>query len=111
MKDQATPRPWEIISDKNLPIGHPAFHNQIRIVNYETKKLICLFRVEDESNAKLIVKAVNSNDELVKALESILITPLLTTDHEKLDGTHEISFTISMDALNKAKKAISKCQE
>lgn len=95
---QATKRPWQ------------ARGNYLQVGNTHEDILICKCFDNAIANAAFIQKAVNCHDGLVEALESILITPILVTDNEKLDGTHIVSFTISMKTLKEAKKVLSKAE-
>lgn len=70
-KDQATPRPWEYkilsqYSKNNISIGK----NNFCIINSGVSESGEVFGVLKESDARLIVKAVNCHDELVEALKS-----------------------------------------
>lgn len=106
---QPAPRPWhrDGFNLTTIIIKENGNYRNLLDCRYDSKTSL----EEAISNSSFIVKCVNNHEKLVEALRSIIITPLLTSDNEKLDGSHEVSFTISMECLNKVKKALKEIEE
>lgn len=69
MKEQVTPLPWDYIVGKTL------IHIETRHDNAAGAGMpICSLPKRDEANAAFIVRAVNSHEALVSALEDAIAT-------------------------------------
>lgn len=68
-KDQATKRPWDMKFNTNLT-GNGTSNYGYQLRGNNKKESICVDL--NESNARLIVKAVNCHDELVEALKMMV---------------------------------------
>ena len=72
-KGQATKRPWHIdgFDLTNIIVKHPSGNGWIKVADCHGE-----FPIDEQiANAQLIVRAVNSHDELVEALQDLLDRP------------------------------------
>jgi hypothetical protein len=90
---QATPRPWKLLNPRTSAIYATNIHGLVHVATVEVAPIQqhdeSADRADDETaaNAELIVRAVNSHEQLVAALEAL--TKWLTKDPEYIESIAE----------------------
>ena len=98
-KGQATKRPWHIdgFDLTNIIVKHPSGNGWIKVADCHGE-----FPIDEQiANAQLIVRAVNSHDELVEALKEA---------HAMLENVGIEKGQYYGKAINKVEQALSRAE-